>query len=229
MEEITYLIVRKQSPDTPIGDILLKIVANKDVNFKGYSVGFVAAFSNLLYDHKDEVIEFMAEHGYAEFMNTVPMNESVVPQGATQPQVVAIMDKYLTKLRIDNELIIVDPFFLAPTRVTNYPQLIESILKNHLINLDTLRIITTSNARKIDTTLLASIESLLQSHKPTLKIIHNKSDDFHDRYWISNNREKAIVTGTSINGLGNKLALVDRVNTSDVRDIVNELISKGLI
>jgi hypothetical protein len=132
MEEVTYLIVRKQSTGTPIGDILLKIASDKDVNFKGYKVGFVAALSNLLYDHKDEVIEFMAEHGYAAFMNTVPMNESVVPRGATQPQVVTIMEKYLTKLGIDNELIIIDPYFLAPTRMHNYPQLIESILKNHL-------------------------------------------------------------------------------------------------
>lgn len=229
MEEITYLIVRKKSTCTPINDILLKIAANKDVNFKGYSVGFVAAFSDLLYDHKDEVIEFMAEHGYAEFMNTVPMNESVVPKGATQPQVVTIMNTYLTKLGIDNELIIIDPYFLAPTRIPNYPQLIESILKNHFTNLETLRIITTCNTSKIDNSLLSSIESLLQSHKPTLKIIHNTSDNFHDRYWISNNRERAIVTGTSINGLGNKLALVDRVNNSDVKDIVNELKSSGLI
>jgi hypothetical protein len=77
--------------------------------------------------------------------------------------------------------------------------------------------------------LLSSIEALLQSHKPSLNIIHSKSDDFHDRYWISGNREKAILTGTSINGLGNKFALVDRVNTSDVRVIVNELKSRGLI
>ena len=35
--------------------------------------------------------------------------------------------------------------------------------------------------------------------------------------------------GTSLNGLGNKFALVDRINISDVREIVPELIGDSIL
>ena len=88
-------------------------------------------------------------------------------------------------------------------------------------------IIITNN--KIDDSLKTSIEGKLKSSKPALSINHNVTENYHDRFWISNNREKGIVTGTSLNGLGRKFTLIDRLNTSDVRDIITSLKSEGLL
>ncbi len=93
--------------------------------------------------------------------------------------------------------------------------------------IDDLIIVT--NSHNVDTTIKNEIETILKSKKSTLNFIHKQHDDYHDRYWISGAREKGIVMGTSLNSLGNKVALLDRLNTTDVRNIISELINDGLI
>ena len=195
----------------------------------GNDVSFANTLSQFLYNYQKEITDFIIDKGLSNFVNTQILNECIIPTGTVQPQIINILTKYLTKVGIDSELIIVDPFFLAPTRITNYPQLIESILINFISTIDTIKIITTANLNKIDTTLLAQIDTTLKVHKPSLQIIHKTTNDFHDRFWISNNREKGIVTGTSLNGFGNKFALVDRLNKSDVREVIAELLRQRLI
>src|SRR5205823_5655518 len=108
-----------------------------------------------------------------------------------------------------------------------YISLVDQTLNKYLPQLDTIRIITYAN--KVNATVKTNIEAILKTQKPTLNIVHKTSSDYHDRFWISNNREKGILTGTSLSGYGRRYALLDRLNTSDVRDIVSSLNSYGLL
>lgn len=229
MKNELYLILKTKDDTVLLGDVLQKIVRKEDFNLNDYDVSFANTLSQFLDNYQKEVADFIIDKGFSNFINTQILNESVIPRGTDQPKIINILTKYLTKVGIDNELIIVDPFFLAPTRIPNYAQLVESILINFISAIDTLKIITTANPTKVDTTLLAQIDTTLKVHKPSLQIIHTTTNDFHDRFWISNNREKGIVTGTSLNGFGNKFALVDRLNISDVREVIDELLTQGLI
>ncbi len=229
MKDELYLILKSKGDTVLLGDVLHRIIRKEDFNLNDYEVSFANTLSQFLYNYQEEVVDFIIDKGFSNFINTKIINESVIAAGTPQSEIISVLTKYLTKVGIDNELIIVDPFFLAPTRIPNYPQFVENILINFISTIDTIKIITTANPGKVDTSLLAQIDTTLKIHKPALQIIHTTTNNFHDRFWISNNREKGIITGTSLNGFGNKIALVDRLNISDVREIVGELLTQGLI
>lgn len=224
-----FLTLKKKQAEIIYGDILQKILEHKDFNLNDYDVSYSNSFSALMLDNKSEIIDYIVEHGFTDFVTIGALNEDVVRAGTPQNKIIQLFQKYLDKTDIDNELIILDPFFFAPTTIANYPDMIESILVKYLPTIDIIKIITTAKMSKIDNVLKAQIESKLKTHKPTLQIYHTMTWDYHDRYWISCNREKGVVSGTSLNGLGNKLALIDRLNTSDVRDIISALQADGLI
>ncbi|OOE39103.1 hypothetical protein BZG06_15875, partial [Salinivibrio kushneri] len=49
------------------------------------------------------------------------------------------------------------------------------------------------------------------------------TNDFHDRFWINPVNQKGLIVGTSINGIGKKISLVDKLQDQDVEVILNEL------
>jgi len=228
MDEL-FLVLKAQNEKAKFGDILDKILYKQDINLKDFNVSYANSFSTLIFDYRDEIVDYILENGFTNFLTVEALNESIVAAGTPQNRIVQLLQKYLDKVQIDNELIILDPFFYAPTNITNYPAMIESILVKYIPTIDHIKIITTDRAVKIDSALKNQIEFTLKAHKPSLQISHTMTPDYHDRFWISSNREKGIVSGTSLNGLGNRLALIDRLNTSDVRDIVTSLKNDGLI
>lgn len=198
-------------------DLITKIANEEDLNLKDYRIGQV---TSVVQTFKDDFIDYVSEHGLTALIESGLLTEQVIPKGASPNNIVGALHKYLDKVGIDNELIIIDPYFFAPTPDITYVSTIESVLDRYLPKLDTIHIIT---SLKVDPTLVSTIEGALKTKKPTLNIIHKTSSDYHDRFWISNSREKGIITGTSINGYGKKYALLDRLNTSDVREIVSSL------
>lgn len=205
-------------------DLVVKISNDQDINLRDYEVNEV---TDVVFSYKEEIETYILEHGLSSLINSKLIYEHLVPQGANVNNIIRILHRYLDKVGLDNELIIVDPYFLAPTRDITYTNTVFQTIGKYLTTIDTIRIITFPN--KVDIALKTSIETALKASKPLLNIIHTTSANYHDRFWISNNREKGIVTGTSLNGLGNRYALIDRLNLSDVRDIVRALTADGLI
>lgn len=54
------------------------------------------------------------------------------------------------------------------------------------------------------------------------------TDDFHDRFWISN-RKKGFYTGTSFNGIGKRISLINLLSEDDVTEIIEELHNQNLV
>lgn len=205
-------------------DIALKIANGEDINLKDFEVSDMsgAGFFNYL----TEIREYILENGVSSLLTVESIYESFVPQGLGIDKIIAILQKYLDKVVIDNELIIIDPYLFAPNRDFTYAQTIFDLLDKYLTVVDTLIIITNN---RVDHALKATIEVELKLRKPALSIVHKMTENYHDRFWISNGRQKGIVTGTSLNGLGRKFALIDRLNTRDVREIITSLTSEGLL
>lgn len=224
-----FLTLTPKRDDVIPGDLLEKIMLNQDLHLRDYDVSFAHSFTQLIYNYREEIIKEIVDDGFTSFIEAGFVNEDVVGAGTPQNKIIPILQKFLNKIDVDNELIILDPYFFAPTRIPNYADLIENILLPYLTTVTTLRIITTDNAGKIDLALKGSIETKLKAHNAGLQIIHTRSANYHDRFWISGGREKGLVSGTSLNGLGNRLALIDRLNTTDVREIVTALAADGLI
>jgi hypothetical protein len=218
------LRLRPKNEAADFNDIFVKISNENDINLKDFDVAMV---NSVVYSYKDEIVDHILKHGLSSLIESELILEHLVVKGESINNIIGVLHLYLDKVGIDNELIIVDPYFFATTRDANYATTVQQVISKYLTTVDTLRIITLPN--KVDSTLKTSIENTLKTAKPTLSIIHNTSNNYHDRFWISNNREKGIITGTSLNGLGNKYALIDRLNITDVRSIIGVLTTDGLI
>lgn len=48
------------------------------------------------------------------------------------------------------------------------------------------------------------------------------SKNFHDRFWIAD-RERGLIIGSSLNKIGSKIFLIDRLSEADVAAIVAEI------
>ncbi|EHO07927.1 hypothetical protein VSP10_16655 [Myroides odoratimimus] len=222
MDIIWNLTPKKENIDYT--DIVVKLSNKQDINLRDYEVRQV---TSVVFSFREEIIDYVLEHGLSSLITSEPVLEHLVVKGATQNHIIDVMHKYLDKVGVDNELIIIDPYFYAPTTDTTYPTTIDLILDKYLSKVDTLHIITYPN--KVDATLKTTIETNLKTKKASLNILHKTSNDYHDRFWISNNRKKGILTGTSLNGYGKRYSLLDRLNTSDVREIVCSLQTYGLL
>jgi hypothetical protein len=65
----------------------------------------------------------------------------------------------------------------------------------------------------------AAMHEVLKKVTPTIRIGDVITDQFHDRFWIDAENKNGIVMGTSLNGIGKKIALVDQLSSSDVGEI----------
>jgi hypothetical protein len=66
----------------------------------------------------------------------------------------------------------------------------------------------------------ADIHTVVNTLNTSVQIRDFSTDEFHDRYWIDPDKNIGIVMGNSLNGLGNKIALIDKLNSDDVAEIV---------
>jgi hypothetical protein len=74
----------------------------------------------------------------------------------------------------------------------------------------------------------SAVISLISAQNAQLQIDCRTSNAFHDRFWLSDSRSQGIVTGSSLNGLGKRYALVDRLSSSDVKEIAKALQAEGI-
>jgi hypothetical protein len=220
---ILWKLTAKQKSSN-YSDIVIKIANGQDINLNDFEVSEIPS---VVRAYKNEILDFILEHGLNSLINSDIILEDVVAKGATQNQIVNVMHKYLDKIGIDNELIIIDPYFLSLTTDTTYPHTINLILSKYISLIDDLIFVTLPN--KIDTNIKNIIQNNLIGQKSTLNIQYKTSVDYHDRFWISNQRTSGILTGTSINGYGKKYALIDRLKKADVTVIIRSLKDAGLI
>ncbi|PAC29262.1 hypothetical protein [Flectobacillus sp. BAB-3569] len=230
----TFLILSPKNDQAIHDNVFVKISNHEDVNFNNFNVQMANSFSHLIHAYRENLTDLVVERGISNLINQETLDEALVPINAPQNQILNFFKKYLNRLGIDRELIIIDPYFLSPRRGNNnhereYTQLFKELLVDYIQNISKIIIITTSIQRHIDENLLHSITSSLNELNNNLEIIHRTSDNFHDRFWISNNRGSGIVTGTSLNGFGNKYSLIDRLNVTDVREIISFLNNEQLI
>lgn len=223
MSDIIWILKPKDENDNYI-DLVVKISNKQDINLSDYEIQDV---QSVVFTFKDEIVKYLTEHGFTSLIESELLLEHVVTKGTPDNKIIPIIQKYLDKVIIDNELIIVDPFFFAKPKNPNYINVFEQIIDKYIPIIDTILIVT--NTFAIDNTIKNGIIATLQAKKTTINIIHKQHNDYHDRYWVSGAREKGVVMGTSLNSLGNKLALLDRLNTTDVRSIITELTNDGLI
>jgi hypothetical protein len=89
--------------------------------------------------------------------------------------------------------------------------------------------IVTLPGKEVDRALVASVRTKLRNAYPNLRMKTFTSRSFHDRFWVNAKGRKAFVSGTSLNGLGRKYALLASLSDADTLDVIAALRDEQVI
>lgn len=217
------LELRPKSKTFDFSELVVDIANGRPVDLSGcevrHHVSVIDGFA-------PEFLEYLVQHGLTSFLRRRPLTEALVARGTTAADVQTLLQAFLATLSVTTDLVIVDPYFFASSDI-GYPQLVEQVLRPVLAGLRNLTIVTLVNS--VNAVTLSNITTLLNASAPHLSLVHKTSNAFHDRFWIDPVAGKGFITGTSLNGLGSKYALVDHLESSDAADVLTALRSEGLL
>lgn len=146
--------------------------------------------------------------------SNVSLVEEVVYKYTETLKVVFIVRKKLNELSGSiKKLVIIDPYFFPYSYSKNYIDTIIDILKP--LELNIIHVITSKKNTNYD------LKNKIQSRLDNSSIELTYSNDFHDRFWIVND-ENGFLMGTSLNGLGKKFSIIQKLDVDDVTAIIHE-------
>ncbi len=152
------------------------------------------------------------------------LNEEVIKKGEATLGEDILID-YLKQSDPKQELIIIDPHLFPTNPAATYLALLTRVIGSVVAAVNTVHIITKSNYNQ---NLFATLRSSLRSQSSNTVVKITISDDFHDRFWICD-KTHGIIVGTSLNGLGIRYSVIQKLDDLDTQDIVNSLRTEGLI
>lgn len=189
----------------------IKELDNKSLNDIGIEIEFCKRSLNSEIDAKFQ--KYMQEN------NLEYITEEVLWKNMTNDEKTKKFSKYLLEIGSEgNELIIVDPY-LFYSEQDDYCDMLASILD--LSKSKTIIVVTDKhNCNQ------ASVNKVSNKINKVINIKH--SNCFHDRFWIAN-RKEGFYTGTSFNGIGKRISLINRLPKDDIKEIIDELSTQSLI
>lgn len=129
--------------------------------------------------------------------------------------------KYMAKLKGVKTLVIFDIYIFGnSTGVHQSVNLFSTIIQSISSKLEKV-VFVTLNKKKFRKTA-NSFKKAIEIINPHIEIDIIHSDVVHDRYWIDIDSKKGIIMGTSLNGIGKKLCLIDKLSKNDVSSILKE-------
>ncbi len=141
-----------------------------------------------------------------------------------------IFRSFLNKLNTKGELIIIDAYFFHPPsggrEIGEYSRLVVEILDKHLFDLSTILFVT---KEKYNIEVKESIFRAIKGVNPDIHLKNATSKEYHDRFWISNNRKSGFFTGTSLNSISMKYSSICVMDEEDVEVIVTTLYENQLL
>lgn len=147
------------------------------------------------------------------------VKEKVMWKHMTNDEKTDVYYRYLNNIGSNNnELIIIDPYLFA-TDEMDYCKLLSDIIQKS----NPKEVIVITDKTHCKDSSLQSVESNIKMH-----IDLKYSSDFHDRFWIVK-RTKGICTGTSLNGIGKRISIINEIPDEDIKDLVKELYDQNLI
>ncbi|MFM0025306.1 hypothetical protein PQR70_03365 [Paraburkholderia madseniana] len=159
--------------------------------------------------------EYIVENGISSLFNFSLTCDAVMHGGIHVDEIFDLILQFFDKLKGVKDLFIIDPYFYSddPDCVALFGKMMSAISEE-------LRSVTFfTNGRKSNKK--SAMHSVLQKVAPKASIDDVVTDEFHDRFWVDAEKNVGIVMGTSLNGIGKKIALIDHLSEYDARDIAN--------
>ena len=163
---------------------------------------------------KDTLRDYIVEHGISSLFHFTITCDSVLHQGIHVDDIEKVVLGFIRKLAGVKDLLVIDPYLYStdPGCVELFGRMMGELSQS------LRRVVFITNGRAHSRR--EAMHEALRGITPTVDIKDVVSDQFHDRYWIDSAANTGIVMGTSLNGIGKKIALIDLLSSNDVKDIV---------
>ena len=171
-----------------------------------------------VYYFREEFLEHVATHGFSSMFDFSIVMEDVISKSMPVDDIERVVETFLSKLQGAKKLIIIDPYFFAKSSKTDVVSLFSRLLKKVSDNLEEICFVTNGRNNESKENMISVIDHII-------KVVQIETDDFHDRCWVDPDTKKGILMGTSLNGLGKKICLIDSLKEEDVTEIV-ELVNQ---
>jgi hypothetical protein len=167
---------------------------------------------------RQEFLDHIAEHGFSSLLKFNVLMEDITSPSMSINDIENMLARFVGKLQGAKKLVIIDPYFFAKSANSDVGSLFSRLLKPISGNLEEICFVTNGRKNEAKSDILSVVDSTIRVHDVS-------TDEFHDRYWIDPDNNKGIVIGTSLNGLGKKIALIDSLSEEDVAEIAK--LAKG--
>lgn len=161
---------------------------------------------------REQILNHIYKFGFSSLFNFTLAQEDITTPDMQIDEIEDVIRKFICKLSGAKNLIIIDPYFFAASPKNDVSKLFSRLLSPIADNLEEICFVTNGKKLEAKTAILSVLNSKIKFHEVT-------THEFHDRYWIDPDNHKGIVMGTSLNGIGNKIALIDSLKEFDVKDI----------
>lgn len=214
-----------------MGEIILKVAVNPSNSYeefilKMHEIGFASRYqlrqvTSPAHEFRDDFLDHIAQNGLSSlFAYTITMEDITSPSMPID-DIELIISKFIDKLKSLKRLLIIDPYFYGTSSTSH--QLLERLLTPHQADLVEITVICNNTSAPNVT----NIRSAINASAPNATITEIQNSTFHDRFWINPDLGSGLVMGTSLNGIGKKIALVDRLQGSDVTDLIAAATAAG--
>ena len=216
MDRKLYLSVSKKA-NGDLSDFIGELHKHKIVD--KYNVGIV---SDPVYYFRSDFIDEVVKNGLSSMLNFSIVMDDITTPAMSIDDIEFVFHKFVMSLKPIKTLIIIDPYFYPKISDVDDVSQIFIRLISPVIN-DLKKIIVISNGNNKPS--INGYISKLHKVNENLELVNYVSSDFHDRFWLNPMESKGIVVGTSVNGIGKKISLVDTLANSDVEQLLKELSS----
>lgn len=163
-----------------------------------------------------DVMEAAAERGLSSMLNLSVSMEDITSPSYDFDFIIETIQKFTNKILPSKKLLIIDPYFYADDKPTTLSTL-RSLVLPLSESLEEICIIhDASHVKGAD-----GVRKLIREVVAGVRLSEITSKKFHDRFWLSPDNKRGVIFGTSLNGIGKKISLVDRLRESDVKELLS--------
>ncbi|WP_426339716.1 hypothetical protein ACN9MZ_26040 [Pseudoduganella sp. S-14] len=163
----------------------------------------------------DYLKELYVKKGISSLFNFSIVCDAVLHPGLHVDEITNVIVESIMDMKGVRNLIVIDPYLFASATDSMALDLLRLIIGAIGEDLESVTLITNGKARNKREILFNAIKSV----KSSINVKDVKTDEFHDRFWIDPESNKGVVMGTSLNGIGKKIALIDKLQSHDVKEI----------
>lgn len=163
---------------------------------------------------RPHIQQHIIDHGLSSLFYSHMTCDAIMHPGFTTDEIEAVVLGIMSKLDGVKHLLIIDAFFYDDK--PDCLLLLEKIVRSMSSKLEKVTLITHGKRAS----MRLGMHKVFSTVVPGIQINDVVTDQFHDRYWIDVENTKGVMVGTSLNGIGKKIAMIDHANAADTREIV---------